>query len=282
MQFARDRSSDPEVQKTIDDLQKALAAKDLIENVVRNPLPTVGGMAADWVVKRAFTSVEEAIGKQWAAFNARFPDAHSVLRNPRISLEVLGRQYDEARAALRLPGMRQTLVTAFFTAGLPADAPEAVVRERLRVAEAVLAQSPDVGTYIKRYQAARNVYLYAIFAAYSHLQQLREEFIASKAERLGPELHRRSGALVKSGADLRAIASAIDDSHLADVPFPLVAELVFYAASQFEKLGEGFAGLGGELDEFGDLVDDRAAAYVRVSDELAQEYKTVSERSMIE
>lgn len=274
MELARQRSTDPNVQKAIGGLQRALAAKDVVENAVRNP----GRAAADWIVKRAFASLEEALGKQWAAFNASFPDVSGALRDPRTNLEPVERDYEQARAALRIPAQRNALVRAFFAVG-PAGAPE---RERLQMAERVLAQYPDVGASVRRYQDARSVYLHVLYFAQSRLQQLREEFIAAKAERLGPELHSRSRALVKSGADLKAIASAIDDSHLADVPFPLAAELVYYAASQFDALGTGFARLGGKLEEYGDLVDDRAAVYLRVSNELAQEYKTVFERSMIE
>jgi hypothetical protein len=252
---AHDNPEDKDFKAAVDIVDKALDVKSFVQN----PIGHAASKIKTEVIQGVFRHFSSSLDTARQRFTRKFPDVLALHENPvntGVSLEGYEKTYNESVAALRTPDARKAVLYAYVLLGTNENTPGKEIERRLGIANEMLARLPGLGEYVKKYQDAKSYYGAAMFAVSNRLGVLSDE-LAQQPAGVADELLRRGHALRKAGAALTDASDQLMGSGL--VAFLPVLEV----ATDLQMLGEGFAGLGAQFNEFADLVAGRKGEYDR-------------------
>lgn len=250
-QLINENSHDPDLDAGLKLMDKAADVETFLKN------PAMYAAQAIDPVQRTFNHFSTILAAAQQRFTDQFPDIATIHTDPLqngTSLETYEKLYNQAVADLRRPNAAKTLLYAGVLLGTNEKTPEKEIRQRIEIANQMLATLPSMADYAKRYEAYRSAYGLAVLVVSSQDLQLGDE-LAQLPKSFADELRRRGKVLTKAGNDLLTMSQGIMDTGL------VVFDPVYAFASELEKLGNGFAGLGQQFEDFADLAARRKEQY---------------------
>jgi len=259
-------TSDPQIADTYSDLMRIMDAKALIDD----PKGFGAQKLANYFLNSAFTKLALELAEQEAAFWTKYPDAASLSRKDvgfGQTLDSLKGAYRDAIKGLQTPKARRDLTVAFVMLGLPPSAPQSEIDKRLDVINAMLANEPDIGPYVQRYNEVQRNYFIALGAVWADISW-RVAMLDELPKEYFDQIRRRGDVLVDTSKILDEFAEKL--ALLSALPG------VDDALWLVNSVAEGVAGLGGELQIFAADAGQKKRVYKIELDRLAQEIEHIS------
>jgi hypothetical protein len=252
---------DPQIAATYSDLMHLMDAKALVDD----PKGFAAQKLANYFLDSAFSKLKSQLAEQEAAFWNKYPDLrhfHQIDVGSGQTLDSLNAAYADEIKGLQTPKARHDLTTAFVMLGLPENAPQSEIDKRIKVINAMLANQPDIGPYVQRYNEAQRAYLIALGTVWTGisltmatLEQLPTDYF--------DQIRRRGDLLINTAKILDELAKKV--AWLSALPGGDAACFLV------NKVAEGVRDLGEGLQDFESSAGQRKGEYQRELDRLSKE-----------
>ena len=259
---------DKDLADLVDGLNKGLAAKGFLEN----PRAFVAGMLKDELIQAPFRHASATLTAAARSFEGKYPDVQTLARDPLsngISLEDYRKDFDKARAELRVPKARRDLYYLAVLLGIKEDTPPEEIKRRIALADRALTKLPGVREYYERYLEARDRYNFALFWMINRMNVL-DDLLAKIPAGQAAELRLRGDALIDVAGVLNDMQQKMWKSGV------VIWAPALGLAQDLLALSQGFNGLGQQFREFADAVGGRRGEYDRGRERMQAELDRVA------
>jgi hypothetical protein len=247
------------------------------EGFIKDPKGFVAGKIKAGIFDAVFSHYSEKLATIRQSFEDRFPSLTQIQKNPigtGVSLESYRKDYEAARARLRIPGARRALLYAGVALyAQKYNEPPEVVQQNLREVDQALAKAHNTADYFEEYKWQSTRYQWTIYLLTSRLEQLSDEYADLPAGMAG-DLRTRGQALHRAATVFRDTRDSVWQSGL------VVFAPVLSFALDLEAAADGLDGIAKQFGSFATAVASRRAEYDREVQRLRAETTSIAERPL--
>jgi hypothetical protein len=270
-EVARQHPDDKDLTWTVNTVNTVLD----VEGFIKDPKGFVAGQIKAGIFEAIFSHYSEKLATIRQSFEDRFPSLAQIQKDPigtGVSLEAYRKDYEAARARLRIPGARRAFLYVGVALSGKDDPPE-VVQQRLREVDEALAKAPDTADYFEKYKWQYTRYQFAMYLLAGRLEQLSVEYADLPADMAG-DLRTRGQALHRAARVFRDTHDSMWQSGL------VVFAPVLAFALDLETAADGLDAIARQFESFASVVGSRRAEYDREVQRLQAETTRIAERPL--
>jgi hypothetical protein len=271
-EVARQYPDDKDIALTVNTVNTVLEA----EGFIKDPKGFAAGKIKEGIFEAIFSHYGEKLAKLRQSFEDRFPSLARIQKDPTgtgVSLESYRKDYEAARARLRIPDARRAFLYVGAALSAGKDAPPEVVQQRLREVDQALAKASDTADYVEKYKWQYTRYQWVMYLLTGRLEQLSAEYDDQPAGMAG-DLRTRGQALYQAARVFRDTSDSMWRSGLV-VFVPVLA-----TAQDLERAADGLDAIANQFDSFAFVVGSRRAEYDREVQRLRAETTRIAERPL--
>ncbi|XUL93982.1 DUF4157 domain-containing protein [Streptomyces galilaeus] len=271
-EVAREHPDDKDLVWTVNTVTTALD----VESFIKDPKGFMAGEIKAGVFNAIFSHYSEKLATIRHSFEDRFPSLAQIQKDPigtGMSLESYRKDYEAARARLRVPGAGRAFLYVGVAMAAGKDDPPEVIQQRLHEVDEVVAKAYNTQDYFEKYKWQYTRYQFAMYLLSGRLEQLSVEYADLQAG-MADDLRTRGRAVHQAADVFRDTHHSLWDTGL------VVFTPVLGFAQDLETAADGLDAIAHQFESFASAVGSRRADYDREVQRLRAETTRIAERSL--
>ncbi|MFF4351281.1 DUF4157 domain-containing protein [Streptomyces sp. NPDC001530] len=271
-EVAREHPDDKDLVWTVNTVTTALD----VESFIKDPKGFVAGEIKAGIFNAIFSHYSEKLATIRQSFEDRFPALAQIQKDPigtGMSLESYRKDYEAARARLRVPGASRALLYVGVALSAGKDDPPEAIQQRLHEVDEAVAKAYDTQDYFEKYEWQYTRYQFAMYLLSGRLEQLSVEY-ADLPAGMADDLRTRGRAVHQAADVFRDTRKSLWDRRL------VVFAPVLGFAQDLETAADGLDAIAHQFESFASAVGSRRADYDREVQRLRAETTRIAERPL--